>query len=439
MAYRQSLDNCLAAAIGEHGLGDDSWQRMLKRAGEAMATVKRWHAEDSLPLLRLPWRRDDLDHCREAAALLSEGASDIVHFGTGGSSLGAQMLAQLAGYRVPGSRLRLGLDARPRLHFFDNLDGHSLAEALASLDLRTTRFLAVSKSGGTPETLMQLLSALEALDEAGLDAARHVVVLTEPGAPERNAVRHLAHRYRLMALDHDPGVGGRYSLLTNVGMLPALLAGLDPVAVREGAAEVMQGLIDGDDAQAVAPVAGAAVVQGLSEDKGLTATVLMPYSDRLRLLSAWYQQLWAESLGKEGRGTQPVAAAGPVDQHSQMQLFLGGPADKLLTVIRAKTASEGPRIPESWRDDPLIGYLAGRTVGDLVDCEARANAATYARHGRPVRLIDIETPDEVTVGALAMHFMLETILTGLMMGIDPFDQPAVEAAKVLTRDYLKAM
>ena len=439
MAYRQNLDNCFAAAIGQGGLADDAWQRMLERAAEAMRTLKRWHGEDSLPLLSLPWRRDDLDACREAAGLLTGGASDIVHFGTGGSSLGAQMLAQLAGYRVPGSRLRLGLDDHPRLHFFDNLDGQSLAVALASLDLETSRFLAVSKSGGTPETLVQLVAALEALGGAGLDPSRHVVVLTEPGTPERNAVRRLAARHGLMALDHDPGVGGRYSLLTNVGMLPALLIGLDPVAVREGAAEVMQRLIDGKDPQSIAPVAGAAMVQALTEEKGLTATVLMPYCDRLRLFSAWYQQLWAESLGKEGRGTQPVAAAGPVDQHSQMQLFLGGPADKLLTVIRASTVGEGPRIPESYRDDPLIGYLAGRTAGDLVDAEARANAATYARHGRPVRVIDIETPDERTVGALAMHFMLETILTGLMMGIDPFDQPAVEAAKVLTRDYLKAM
>ncbi len=192
MAYRQNLDNCFAAAIGQGGLADDAWQRMLERAAEAMRTLKRWHGEDSLPLLSLPWRRDDLDACREAAALLTGGASDIVHFGTGGSSLGAQMLAQLAGYRVPGSRLRLGLDDRPRLHFFDNLDGQSLAEALASLDLETTRFLAVSKSGGTPETLVQLVAALEALGGAGLDPSRHVVVLTEPGTPERNAVRRLA-------------------------------------------------------------------------------------------------------------------------------------------------------------------------------------------------------------------------------------------------------
>ncbi len=441
MTYRQNLDDCFAAAIGDRGLSASAWETALERAVEAMATIRRWHAEDSLPLLRLGDRRNDLAACRAAAEFLDRGATDIVHFGTGGSSLGAQALAQLAGYRVPGSRLSLGLDDRPRLHFFDNLDAATLTAALANFDLDTTRFLVVSKSGGTPETLAQLLSTLDALTGGGggRDPARHVVVLTEPGDPARNAVRSLAARYGLTVLDHDPRVGGRFSVLTNVGMLPALLVGLDPERIRAGAAGVVTDFVSQTDPAAIAPVAGAAMLQGLTEEVGLGATILMPYSDRLRLLSAWYQQLWAESLGKEGRGIQPIAAAGPVDHHSQMQLFLGGPADKLLTVIHGPTAGEGPRIAESHRDDPLVAYLAGRTVGDLTDAQARANVRTYARHGRPVRVISIDAVDEMTIGALMMHFMLETIVTGLMMGVDPFDQPAVEAAKVLTRDYLSAM
>ena len=167
MTYRQNLDDCFAAAIGDRGLSASAWVKALERAGEAMATIRRWHAEDSLPLLRLGERRDDLAACRAAAKLLTSGATDIVHFGTGGSSLGAQALAQLAGYRVPGSRLSLGLDERPRLHFFDNLDAATLTAALANFDLDTTRFLVVSKSGGTPETLAQLLAALDALTAGG--------------------------------------------------------------------------------------------------------------------------------------------------------------------------------------------------------------------------------------------------------------------------------
>jgi glucose-6-phosphate isomerase len=166
---------------------------------------------------------------------------------------------------------------------------------------------------------------------------------------------------------------------------------------------------------------------------------MMPYSDRLRLFSAWFAQLWAESLGKQGKGTQPVAAAGPVDQHSQMQLFLDGPADKLLTLISVRTQGEGPRVAKRYAKDPLIGYLAGRTVGDLTACQAKATAQTFIRNGRPVRTIEFDTLDDRAIGALLMHFMLETILSGLMMDIDPFDQPAVEQGKVLTREYLAAL
>jgi glucose-6-phosphate isomerase len=441
MPYHQDLRYCFASAIGERGLSEGAWQDALERAEAARRTVRRWHAEASHPLLRFDRGNGDLAACRAAADILLRGASDIVHFGTGGSSLGAQALAQLAGYRVPGSRASLGLNGRPRLHFFDNLDARSLEEALACLDLKATRFLVVSKSGGTPETVTQMIAALDALAAAGLEwnAARHMVALTEPGDPARNAVRRLALRHGITVLDHEPRLGGRYSVLSNVGMLPALLLGLDAESIRAGAAEVLERFLSEEGPALVPPLAAAAAVEGLTEEKGLSAVILMPYSDRLRLLAAWYQQLWAESLGKDGKGTLPVAAAGPVDQHSQMQLFLGGPADKLLTVLLPATAGLGPTVPAGLRSDPVIGYLAGRSVGDLVDCEARANAETYARHGRPVRLITMERVDERTVGALMMHFMLETIVTGLMMGIDPFDQPAVEASKALTRQYLADM
>ena len=165
----------------------------------------------------------------------------------------------------------------------------------------------------------------------------------------------------------------------------------------------------------------------------------MPYSDRLRLFSAWFGQLWAESLGKDGRGTAPIAAAGPVDQHSLFQLFNGGPKDKLVTFVMTNAAGAGPKMPESYGADPLVGYLAGHTIGDLVDCEQRASAETLARNGRAVRIFTIDTLDERSLGALLMHFMLETIIAGDLMGVNPFDQPAVEEGKVLTREYLKTM
>ncbi len=428
----------MSAAIGDAGLSDFELAQALKQAGKALDTVRGWHAANSLPLLHLPERHNDLADCRDACDLLIRGASDVVIFGTGGSSLGGQAVGQLAGYRIPGPLPRTGEMSEVNFHFFDNLDGHCMALALRRLDLKSTRFVAISKSGGTPETLAQTIVTIQALKEAGLDwnMRQHLLMLTSPGTPADNAMRRLADLHDLMVLDHDPGVGGRFSVLSNTGMLPAMLMGLDVEAIRGGAGEVMRPILAGASAQDVAPVLGAAMVHGLTEKRGLNASIMMPYSDRLRLFSAWYQQLWAESLGKDGKGTQPIAAAGPVDQHSQMQLFLGGPPDKLLNIIMPETAGTGPRIPESYRSDPLVGYLADRTIGDLTDCQQRATAQTYARNGRPVRTLAIDELNERVLGALLMHFMLETIITGLMMGIDPFDQPAVEESKILTREYL---
>ncbi len=438
MPYAQDVSRCLSASIGANGLNEGEVASALQRAEAALARLRQCHAAGDLPLLHLPAARADLEACRAVADMLTRGADDIVFFGTGGSSLGAQALGQLAGYRVPGPPFYNDTAPGTRFHFFDNLDAWTLARAFRQFDLKTTRFLVTSKSGGTPETLLQLVSLLEALKAAELDwnAKAHVVLVTEPGDTQSNALRAVAEAHDLVVLDHDPNVGGRFSVLSVVGMLPAMTMGLDAAAVREGAAEVIDTLLEDVPAQQFAPALGAVVNVALQEQRGHTATIMMPYSDRLRLFSVWFQQLWAESLGKDGKGTQPVAAAGPVDQHSQMQLFLDGPADKLLNVIMTETAGSGPLVPEGYRSDSLFGYLAGRTVGDLVDCQQRATVETFARNGRPVRTFIVGKPDERSLGGLMMHFMLETIIAGDMLGVDPFDQPAVEQSKVLTREYL---
>ena len=431
-AFIHDISGCMAAHVGYAGLSDEDLALYMERAGEARARLCAMHKQHSLPLFRLPQKIDDLASCKMAAMFLRDGATDIVFLGTGGSSLGAQAIVQLAGYRVPGCEANIGA----RLHFFDNLDASTLAEAFASLPLVTTRVLVTSKSGGTPETMVQTLCLLGALEHAGLAPANHLVVLSEPGDPHRNPLIRLARIHRLMLLDHDPHIGGRYSVLSNVGLLPALVAGLDGLAIRKGAGDIMQAVLAGDNAS---PVIGAAVCVALQETRGMNVSVMMPYADRLRLFSNWYVQLWAESLGKNGLGSQPVAAAGPVDQHSQMQLFIDGSEGRLVNLIFPATKGQGPRLPDNLAADPMLGYLAGRTVGDVTACQQSAAVEVLIRNGRPVRVFAVDRVDERTLGALMMHFMLETILAGFMMNIDPFDQPAVEQGKVLTRDYLAAM
>jgi glucose-6-phosphate isomerase len=318
------------------------------------------------------------------------------------------------------------------LHFPDNLDGHSFTTLLSRLNYRRTTFLAVSKSGSTAETLAQFLSVIGTFKALGLEGEmrERCLVLTEPGD---RPLRRLAEKFGMPTLDHDPGVGGRYSVLTAVGLLPAFLGGLNAAAVREGARLVLRQTLGEDDS---APVHGAAVTYGLAK-KAMRSSVFLPYHDRLHRFARWYRQLAAESLGKNGKGFTPIDALGPVDQHSQLQLYLDGPADKMFTVFYAPMASEGPPVPVDLLGDGALDYLAGKTIGDLAEAECRATVETLTDNGRPVREFALDTIDERTLGALMMHFMLETIILGFMTKVDPFDQPAVEQGKVLAREYLR--
>jgi glucose-6-phosphate isomerase len=164
--------------------------------------------------------------------------------------------------------------------------------------------------------------------------------------------------------------------------------------------------------------------------------VMLPYADRLGKFAEWFVQLWAESLGKDGEGTTPVACLGPVDQHSQLQLFMDGARDHYLTVVRAPTAGKGARLDPALCAQAGLDFMAGRTVGDLVAAQSHAVPEALLRAGRPVRTIDLDQLDEASLGALMMHLMLETILAARLLGVNAFDQPAVELAKVLARERL---
>ncbi len=439
MRIQQDISGCLAGTIGEYGISDSEFTSAIKRAEDAVSRVRSRIGEGRLDLALMPGKTDDLQACARAAEILmAEGTRDIIILGTGGSSLGAQALAQIAGYKVSGVIPFHNNKKRIRLHFLDNLDAWTLDRTLEDQDLKRSKFLVISKSGGTSETTMQMLVVLETLKKIGLDwnAPSQMVVITGTEDPENNPVLQLANRHKLLVLEHETGIGGRYSVLSNVGMLPAMLMELEPRKIRDGAANAIAPILNNEPVDNIPAAIGAAVNIALMENNGIAASVIMPYCERLRLFSTWFQQLWAESLCKDGKGTTPIASAGPVDQHSLMQMFLDGPRDKLINVIQLPTAKTGFKIPASYKDDELIGYLAGRTIGDMTDCQQRATVATLISNQRPVRVFKMDWLDGASMGELMMHFMLETILTGFMLGIDPFNQPAVEQSKILTRECL---
>ncbi|HVM81879.1 MAG TPA: glucose-6-phosphate isomerase, partial [Stellaceae bacterium] len=325
-----------------------------------------------------------------------------------------------------------------RLHFMDNLDPGTYAGLLARLPLAATRFVAVSKSGGTGETLMQTIAALAAVRAAGLGERVPELFLgiTEPAvAGRRNGLRDLLGGLGVAMLDHDPGVGGRFSVLTNVGLLPAAVAGLDIAALRRGAAAALAPVLAGLAPGEVPAAVGAALNVALAATKPIA--VMMAYADRLERFTRWYVQLWAESLGKDGKGTTPIRALGTVDQHSQLQLYLDGPADKMFTLIVLDRLGQGYRVPDLGSE--ALDYLAGRTMGDLLEAEQQATAESLMQRGRPTRVIRLERLDEERLGALFMHFILETLISADLLGVPAFGQPAVEQGKVLARRHLREM
>ena len=432
MAYIHDIAHCFTPKTDPGGRARATYDGALGHTAAALGRIRALHADGSLPLLRLPARRDDLPELRAVAQRFRADFTDIVVLGTGGSSLGGQTLNALAdrGFGPPAGT--------PRLRFLDNIDPDTFAALLGALDLARTGVIAISKSGTTAETMLQLIAILDRFRLAGREAAiaRHLLCITEPGD---NALRRLAARFNAPILDHDPAIGGRYSALSLVGLLPALIAGLDAERVRAGAASVLDPVLASVAPGDVAPAIGAALTIAFSRARGVSASVLMPYVDRLAIFGLWYCQLWAESLGKDGLGTTPIRAIGAVDQHSQLQLYLGGPRDKLFTLVLAASAGEGPRVAADLATDPALAYLAGRTMGDLLAAEGRATVETLAANGCPTRVIRIERLDEFVIGALMMHFMLETIIAADLLQVNPFDQPAVEEGKVLARRYLAEM
>lgn len=391
--------------------------------------VRHVFKENPLPLFTQLDDTEDLSAMQALGETIQEGAKRIVVLGTGGSSLGAQVLVQINGWGTPASGMVKA--SGPEMIFADNLDGQSFDLLLDEAQLAHTQFIVVSKSGGTAETMMQLSCALTALKKAGLDAAKHVSGIAGRGS---NTLRDVAERAAFPLLPHADGIGGRFAVLTNVGLLPALLMGVDPISVRQGASEALSSFKDAPIAEI--PSALGAAMQIAHAGKNRNISVLMPYTDRLERLGFWYRQLWAESLGKDGQGTCPVNALGPVDQHSQVQLYLGGPDDKLYNLITAKNQHPGPKALAEACDIPELSWLQGRSIGELVAAEAIATFTALKENARPVRHIEMQDVTGHSVGYILMHFMLETIIAAGLMDIDAFDQPAVEQGKIIAKKLM---
>tara|TARA_B100000459_G_scaffold146868_1_gene114245 strand:- start:978 stop:2267 length:1290 start_codon:yes stop_codon:yes gene_type:complete len=423
MPYRHIITNCFSDAIGGHGVTAESYERAAADGAAALIEISEKPQPEYQAILKMPGRHDDIVELAAIASRLRENCDVLLVVGTGGSSLGARTLCALR----PSEH--------PRLQFLENVDPETIESVLGSLDPSTTGGLFVSKSGGTTETLGLSMIVLDWMltGSESKDVSNRAVAITASGD---NPLRALAQRHDIPLLSHNPDIGGRFSVFSSVGMLPAAVEGLDTDAIREGAHTVVADCLA--TPHSAAPVEGAALAAALASERGVSISVLMPYRDKLAALALWYRQLWAESLGKGGRGTTPVQAAGTVDQHSQLQLYLDGPPDKWISLVTCTAAQDGKIIPAALADDAGLGHLGGRTVGALLDAFSGATAQALADHGRPVRELRLDALDGRSLGAVMMHFILETLVTARLWGVDPFGQPAVESGKVLAMSRLAA-
>lgn len=428
MTIRIDYSNMIGEASG--GIPEPDWTSAAAEFRAAHAGFEKLRAAGSVGFADVVRDAALRDQSVSFAAKAKGRYDDVVILGIGGSALGPVALRTAlrpSGWNMLSDSARRSL---PRLHVLDNVDPETIAALMSRLDLARSLFIVTSKSGGTAETMSQFLIVHEALVRQSLKIGAHMVFITDPA---QGALRPLANKHGVPALDIPPDVGGRFSVLTPVGTLPAALIGIDVARLLEGARDMASrcetGELGGN------PAGVYAALQYLADTRlGKVINVFMPYSDPLRDFADWFVQLWAESLGKHlpdgsSVGQTPLPALGATDQHSQVQLFMEGPTNKVVTFVSVKQRRTDLTIPHGFKEVRELGYLGGHSLGELIDIEQRATAGALAKRGRPNLTIQLERVDEWHIGGLIMLLELATAYAGQMYGVDAFNQPGVELGK----------
>ena len=365
---------------------------------------------------------------RVAEELRTSGATDFVHVGIGGSALGPMAVHKALSHpyynALPG-----GDRPGPRMHFAENTDPATLSAIFDLADPQGTYVNVVTKSGSTAETMANFLvirgALIEALGDFGFQG--RTIATTDP---EEGFLKQIADRDDLKVLPIPADVGGRFSVLTPVGLLPAAVAGLDIDALLAGASQCVDE-VNEQGAEHPA-VVGAAMHYLMDTARGRNVRVMMTYADALERLAAWFVQLWAESLGKDGKGSTPHGAVGTTDQHSQVQLYMEGPEDKVIEIVEVEDHQRDLEIPEAYDDLEGVGYLGGHSMAELlgVECDATRRALTEAGH--PNSTIRLSATNEENLGYVFQALEVQTAIAGSLYAVNAFNQPGVEAGKNIT-------
>jgi glucose-6-phosphate isomerase len=438
MRIRFDYNNMMSDMIGEeYGISKEQILALQPKIKAAIEVLKEKRKAGKTEWRDLPYTQADVvkDILATAEAIKSRFECFVV-LGIGGSALGPIAVHQALNHLHYNELPREKRNGCPRFYVVDNIDPERMRALFDIIDVKSTAFNVITKSGSTSETMAQFLIVRDMLKKAVGDKYReHIIATTD--AEKGNLIR-IAREEGFKTFYIPAGVGGRFSELSPVGLLPAAVCGIDIEELLAGAA-YMDELCNKDDVFEN-PAYMAAVLQYIAMKQGKNISVMMPYADSLKYMADWYAQLWAESLGKkfdvEGRevyvGQTPVKALGVTDQHSQIQLYTEGPFDKVITFIKVENFRSQVDIPKGYEDMPAVSFLGGHTLGQLLHAEQTATEYALYKAKRMNRTIILPEVNAFTVGQLLYLLEVETAFAGELLNINAFDQPGVEEGKNAT-------
>ena len=433
---RLDVNHMMADFIGmQYGIDRAAVDDMEMHLKRAHAVVEANRGKGMQGWMELPYNQDEVvEHIEKTAARIREKFDTFVVLGIGGSALGPaavhQALNHLHYNDLPKSK-RNG----PRLFIEDNIDPERMAALMDVIDLKTTCFNVISKSGGTAETMSQYMIILDALKrEVGDSYPEHIIATTSEA---RGHLVKIADKEGYEKFVIPEGVGGRFSELCPVGLLAAAVCGIDIRGLLEGA-RMMDERCKTDDVWKNPALLDAALMYIAMQDMGMNMSVMMPYADSLKLIADWYAQLWAESLGKNvtkkgmacNVGSTPIKTLGVTDQHSQLQLYTEGPYDKVLTFLKVESFRTTTPIPDGCEEIPDVAFLGGKSHNQLIEAERMGTEYALYKSGRMSQTITLPCVNAQTIGQLLFFFELVTAYTGELLDIDTFNQPGVEESKL---------
>ncbi|MGB9822795.1 MULTISPECIES: glucose-6-phosphate isomerase [Thermodesulfovibrio] len=408
------FSNILSEEIGEGGISINEIEINARKA-ISLISSRPYKELDFIELYR-----QDLSKVKE----LAKKARDYEYFvllGIGGSALGPKVILEALS---PMHNLK----KKPKVFIYDNVDPVTFKNIIEVIDLKKTLINVISKSGATSETLASFLIFWRMIRDKRLDVKEHFVFTTDP---EKGNLKRLAEEYEIPCLSIPKNVVGRYSVLSPVGVFLAEVLGIKSEEMLEAAKEISEKAFSENLKENPMAVAASSLYL-MDRVKGRKIVVFLPYSDRLKTLSEWFCQLWAESLGKEGKGTTPYPSLGTTDQHSQLQLWMEGPEDKVIVFISVERHDCQEEIPEEFHDIEGLRFLGGHTLEELMNTEQLATEMALTMNKKPNLKIILPKINPYSIGQIFQFLQIVTAMTGLLYEINPFNQPGVELGKRLT-------